>query len=116
MPTYLTCGETTLQDRAGTNPTGIARRECQHCERTYTPVPKRHCFPLELRRQALKLYVDGTSLRRIARHLEVNPQTISSCVDAAAANLSAPLLVSVEDDDADPRMPFNVCDFITDLI
>ena len=58
---------------------------------------------MELRRRALKLYVDGTNLRRIARHLEVNPQTIANCVDAAAANLPAPLLVSAEGDDAELR-------------
>lgn len=40
MLTYLACGETTLQHKAGTNPTGTARRECQHCERTYTPAPQ----------------------------------------------------------------------------
>ena len=58
---------------------------------------------MELRRRALKLYVDGTNLRRIARHLEVNPQTIANCVDAAAADLSAPLSVSVKGDNAELR-------------
>ncbi len=95
MLTCPTCGETTFQHKAGTNPTGTARRECQHCGRTYTPEPKPHGYPLELRRQALKLYVDGTNLRRIARHLEVNPQTVANWVDAAAANL--PALLSVKE-------------------
>ena len=86
-----TCGETTKQHRAGKNATGTARRECRHCGRTYTPEPKQPGYPLEVRRQALKLYVDGTNFRRIARHLGVNPQSVANWVDAAAANLPAPL-------------------------
>ena len=85
-----TCGETTKQHRAGKNPCGTARRECRHCGRTYTPEPKRPGYALDTRRQALKLYVDGTNFRRIARHLGVNPQTGANWVDAAAANLPAP--------------------------
>ena len=85
-----TCGETTKQHRTGKNLTGTARRECQHCGRTYTPEPKIHGYDLALRRQALKLYVDGTNLRRIARHLGVNPQTVANWVDAASANIPAP--------------------------
>ena len=72
------------------NATGTARRECRHCGRTYTPEPKTHGYDLELRRQALKLYVDGTNFRRIARHLSVNPQTVANWVDAASANIPAP--------------------------
>lgn len=90
MPTCPTYGETTRQHQAGTNPSGTARRECQHCKRTYTPAPKTRSYTLDLRRQALKLYVDGTNLRRIARHLGVNPQTVANWVDAASANIPAP--------------------------
>lgn len=42
-------------------------------------------------RQALKLYVDGTNFRRIARHLGANPQSVANWVNAAAATLPAPL-------------------------
>ena len=80
-----TCGETTQQHQAGTNPSGTARRECQHCHRTYTPAPKHHGYDLALRRQALTLYVDGMNFRRIARHLEVNHQTVINWVNQAAA-------------------------------
>ena len=45
-----------------------------------------------MRHQALKLYVDGTNLRRIARHLDVNPQTVANWVNAAATKLPAPPL------------------------
>ena len=101
MPTCPICGETTRQHQAGTNPSGTARRECQHCKRTYTPAPKTRGYDLALHRQALKLYVDGTNFRRIARHLSVNHQTIINWVNhqtvinwinQAAANLPAPPL------------------------
>lgn len=45
-----------------------------------------------MRRRALKLPVDGMNLRRIARHLGVNPQSVANWVDAAAARLPAPPL------------------------
>ena len=90
--TCPTCGATTKQHRAGQNKTGTLRRECRHCGRTYTPAPKPPGYDLSVRRQALKLYVDGTNFRRIARHLGVNPQSVANWVDAAAANLPAPPL------------------------
>ncbi len=92
LPTCPSCGETTRQHRAGTNPSGTARRECQHCGRTYTPEPKTHGYELEMHRQALKLYVDGMNFRRIARHLSVNHQTVINWVNQAAANLPVPRL------------------------
>ena len=51
---------TTKQHHAGKNLTGTLRRECRHCGRTYTPAPKAPDYDLSVRRQALKLYVDGT--------------------------------------------------------
>lgn len=92
LRTCPTCGATTKQHRAGKNQTGTARRECRHCGRTYTPAPQRQGYALSVRRQALKLYVDGTNFRRIARHLGVNPQSVANWVNAAAANLPAPPL------------------------
>ena len=56
------------------------------------PGPKTRGYDLDLRRQALKLYVDGTNFRRIARHLSVNHQTAINWVNQAAANLPAPPL------------------------
>ena len=87
-----TCGATTKQHRAGKNATGTLRRECRHCGRTYTPEPKTRGYGLSVRHQALKLYVDGTNFRRVARHLGVNPQSVANWINAAAANLPAPPL------------------------
>lgn len=88
-PSCPSCGAATKQHRAGKNPTGTLRRECRHCGRTYTPAPKAKGYDLSVRRQALKLYVDGTNFRRIARHLGVNPQSVANWVNTAA-NLPAP--------------------------
>ena len=44
----------------------------------------------EVRLQAVKLYVDGLNLRRIARHLGVSHQSIANWVKAHAARLPPP--------------------------
>jgi len=75
---------------SGKNAPGTLRRECRHCGRTYTPEPKAQGYDLSVRHQALKLYVDGTNFRRVARHLGVNPQSVANWINAAAANLPAP--------------------------
>ena len=89
-PTCPTCGAAEGQHRAGTNRSGTARRECRRCGRTYTPRPKRRGHDEATRRAALRLYVDGTNFRRIARHLSVSPQTVINWVNASAARLPAP--------------------------
>jgi transposase-like protein len=44
----------------------------------------------EVRLQAVRLYVDGLNLRRIARHLGVSPQSVANWVKAHAARLPPP--------------------------
>ncbi len=85
-----TCAETTRQHKAGKNHSGSPRIECQHCHRTYTPAPNKKGYELSRRQTALKLYVDGTNFRRIARHLGVHHQTVINWVDKAAACLPSP--------------------------
>jgi transposase-like protein len=58
-----------------------------HCGRKYTPEPKQHGYPDEVRKQALQLYVDGMNLRRIGRHLGLHHRTVSLWVKASVANL-----------------------------
>jgi len=57
------------------------------CGYKYTPEPKRHGYPDEIRKQALQLYVDGVNLRRIGRILGLHHRTVSLWVKAAAASL-----------------------------
>ena len=40
-----------------------------------------------MRRQAVRLYADGANLRRIARQLQVNHQTVANWVNAYADSL-----------------------------
>ena len=58
-----------------------------HCSCKYTPEPKAQGYPDEVRQQALQLYVDGMSLRRIARHLGLHHRTVSLWVQASAVSL-----------------------------
>jgi len=58
-----------------------------HCDCKYTPEPKQHGYPDEVRKQAVQLYVDGLNLRRIGRHLGIHHRTVSLWVQASAANL-----------------------------
>ena len=39
----------------------------------------------QLRRQAVAFYVDGLNFRRIARHLQVHPQTVINWINAYVA-------------------------------
>jgi transposase len=53
----------------------------------YTPEPKAWAYDEQTRQKALELYVDGMSLRRIARHLGVHHRTVSLWVEAKANTL-----------------------------
>jgi transposase-like protein len=81
------CENTTKQVKAGYTEAGSQRYQCQHCGRKYTPEPKQQGYPEELRQQAIRWYVDGMNLRRIARHLGVVHQTVANWVQAYAAEL-----------------------------
>lgn len=43
-----------------------------------------------MHRQAVEMYVDGINLRKIARHLGVNHQTVANWVRRYAEHLSTP--------------------------
>ncbi|MBC7870483.1 MAG: IS1 family transposase [Chitinophagaceae bacterium] len=66
---------------------GSQRYQCQHCGHKYTPIPKQQGYPDEMRREAVRLYVDGMNLRRIARHVGVVHQTVANWVKAYAVSL-----------------------------
>ncbi len=87
MNTCPYCHDTKHQVKVGFNPSGTQRFLCKACHRKYTPQPKRQGYDDETRRQALRLYVDGMNLRRIARHLGVVHQTVANSVAAHAASL-----------------------------
>jgi transposase-like protein len=87
MNTCPHCQQTSRQVKVGRTKAGSQRYQCQYCHRRYTPQPKEQGYPEALRQQAIRLYVDGMNLRRIARHLGVMHQTVANWVAAQAAHL-----------------------------
>ena len=83
------CHTTTRQLKVGRNPSGSQRYLCIFCQRKYTPQPTPHGYDKALRQQAVRWYIDGMNLRRIARHLGVVHQTVANWVAAYAATLPA---------------------------
>ena len=61
-----------------------------HCGRKYTPEPKEQGYSETVRQQALQLYVDGLSFRKIGRHLGIHHRTVALWVKAQAILLPRP--------------------------
>jgi len=107
MQTCLRCKSTTRQNRSGKTEAGSQRYRCMHCGYQYTPEPKEQGYPREMRKQAIQMYVDGMSFRKIARHLGVHHRTISLWVKAHAALLpDAPMPDSVNTAELDEMFTF----------
>jgi hypothetical protein len=61
----------------------------------------------EIRQKAVQLYVDGMNLRRIGRHLRVNPQSVANWAKAHAELLPpAPVPEKVEKAELDELFTF----------
>jgi transposase-like protein len=73
--------------KSGFNDSGSQRLRCQACHRYFTPAPKPAGVALATRNFALKLYLEGTSLRAIGRLLHINHQTVANWVAAEADRL-----------------------------
>ena len=101
------CHATDRQVKAGINPAGSQRWQCQQCQRRYTPEPVEQGYPTRLRQQALQLYVDGLSYRRIARHLKIDHKTVSHWVKAHTDQLpEAPVPEDVNNAELDELFTF----------
>ena len=59
------------------------------CGSKYTPERKAQGYDAKVRKQALRLYVDGTNLRRTARQVGVHHTTIMRWVKEYASQLPA---------------------------
>ena len=91
----------------GKNRSGSKRYQCKVCGKRHTPEPKERGYSKEFRLQAIRLYVDGMNIRRIARHLGVSPQSISNWVNAYVEELpSAPTPEEVETVELDELFTF----------
>ena len=83
------CRSTKKQHKAGFNPSGSQRYRCSACGRVYTPWPNPIGYVPEIRLQAIRLYMEGNSLRAIGRILKVNHQTVANWINAYTATLPA---------------------------
>jgi transposase-like protein len=75
--------------KSGKHKSGSQRWQCQACGYRYTPEPRQHGYDQTVRAQAVKLYVDGLSYRRIARQLGVSYQSVINWCNASSASLPA---------------------------
>jgi transposase-like protein len=101
------CKRKDHQVKAGRNVSGSQRYRCQHCQRNYTPEPKAHGYGDEVRFQAVRMYVDGTNLRRVGRQVGVNHQSVANWVKAYAHRLPpAPVPEQVETAELDELFTF----------
>lgn len=72
------CFRKTRQIKDGRTQAGSQRYRCKHCECRYTPFPHEPGYDEEIRFQALQLYLDGHSMREVARLLDVNHQSVAN--------------------------------------
>ena len=83
------CTSSEQQTKSGHTRTGSQRYRCKECQRIYTPEPKPLGYPEETRREAVRLYLEGTNFRRIGRVLGVNHQSVVNWVNSYHASLPA---------------------------
>jgi len=97
----------TRQNKAGKTDAGSQRYRCMYCQRKYTPEPKQQGYDASVRKQAVKMYVDGGNFRRIARHLGVNHQSVANWVaDHAEILPQAPVPEEVKEAEMDELFTF----------
>ena len=68
---------------------GSQRYKCRSCCRVYTPNPQPLGYADEIKREAVRLYLEGINFRRIGRILTVNHQSVINWVNAYHASLPA---------------------------
>lgn len=72
------CYESSRQVKDGHTASGSQRFRCRHCSCRYTPFPQSNGYDEEVRFQALQLYLEGMSIRQVARLLDVNHQSVAN--------------------------------------
>jgi transposase-like protein len=83
------CGTATNVRKWGRNRAGTQRFRCLACRRSFTPAPKEQGHGVAVHEQAVRLYLEGMSLRAIGRLLGVVHQSVANWVTAAARQLPA---------------------------
>ncbi len=83
------CEATEEQTTYGRTARGSRRYKCRPCARVYTPEPLPLGYGDEVKREAVRFYLEGTNFRRIGRVLGVNHQSVINWVNAYHAGLPA---------------------------
>src|SRR6476469_9415238 len=83
------CGPAQVVVKAGFNRSGSQRYRCQTCRHYFTPARKPAGYDPPTRELAVRLYLEGTSFRGIAKVLHVHHASVIHWVNAAAAQLPA---------------------------
>jgi transposase-like protein len=81
------CGANSGVRRWGHNRAGTQRYRCLACRRNFTPAPKEQGHGAIVHEQAVRLYLEGMSLRAIGRLLGVVHQSVANWVAAHAATV-----------------------------
>lgn len=89
VPCCPKCRSDKRQAKAGKNGTGNPRFHCHACDKDYVLHPKPRGYPAQVRHEAVRLSVEGLSLRRIARILSVNHQSVANWIFAYQQTLQA---------------------------
>ena len=61
------CNSDDGQMKNGKNRSGTQSYLCRHCQKSYTPQPKRNAYSEELRKMAIKTYYAGVSGRGVGK-------------------------------------------------
>lgn len=69
------CKREDNQIKAGKTRAGSQMYKCKHCKKRYTPKPKERCYSEEIKKQAIKLYMEGNSGRAVGRILKISKNT-----------------------------------------
>jgi transposase-like protein len=88
-PTCPHCHSPHRQPKWGRTKCGSQMHRCHDCQRTYTPAPKTQGHPDALRRQAVRMSLDGINQRRVGRLLSVNQQSVGNWLKAYHEELAA---------------------------
>ena len=102
------CRATEDQTTYGRTRRGSQRYKCRACARVYTPEPLPLGYGDDVKREAVRLYLEGTNFRRIGRVLGVNHQSAINWVNAYHASLpaAAPPVASPETLEMDELFTF----------
>ena len=88
-PACPLCQQNQYVIKSGRNRTSTQRYRCQQCQGYFTPQPKPMGYDPQLKKQAVQLYLEGTSYRAIGRLFSVHNQSVINWVEAEQKVLPA---------------------------